>query len=84
MRLSEEEKHRIQREELEKKARGYALKLMDPSGPNQAVLANLIEETPQDLPVLDKLIWNKIVGGVSNKAELSVFLDRFESWPFAS
>ena len=23
-------------------------------------------------------------GGVSNKAELSVFLDRFESWPFAS
>jgi len=46
MRLSEEEKHRIQREELEKKARGYALKLMDPSGPNQAALANLIEETP--------------------------------------
>jgi len=84
MRLSEEEKHRIQREELEKKARGYALKLMDPSGPNQAVLANLIEETPQDRPVLDKLIWNKIVGGLSNKAELSVFLDRFESWPFAS
>jgi hypothetical protein len=82
--LSVQEKERLKNEELQKKAKGYALKLMDPSGPNQSVLANLIEETLQDRPVLDKLIWNEIVGGVSNKAELGVFLDRFESWPFAS
>ena len=82
--LSVQEKDRLKNEELQKKAKGYALKLMDPSGPNQAVLTSLSEEIPEDQSVLDKLIWNEVVGGVSNEAELSVFLDRFESWPFAS
>ncbi|MDR3605231.1 MAG: hypothetical protein P4L38_11425 [Syntrophaceae bacterium] len=84
MALSVQEKERLKNEELQKKAKGYALRLMDLSGPNQAVLTNLMEETPEDRPVLDKLIWNEVVGGVSNEAELSVFLDRFESWPLAS
>ena len=82
--LSVQEKERLKNEELQKKAKGYALRLMDPSGPNPAVLTNLVEETQEDRPALNKLIWNKIVGGVSNEDELSVFLDRFESWPFAS
>ncbi len=82
--LSVQEKDRLKNEELQKKAKGYALRLMDPSGPNQAVFTNLSEEIPEDRSVLDKLIWNEVVGGVSNQAELSVFLDRFEGWPFAS
>ncbi|MGA8830519.1 MAG: hypothetical protein WB554_02835, partial [Desulfomonilaceae bacterium] len=62
MALSVQEKERLKNEELQKKAKGYAMRLMDLSGPNQAVLTSLIEETPEDRSVLDKLIWNEVVG----------------------
>ena len=82
MRLSEEEKHRIQREELEKKARGYALKLIDPNGPNQSNLSSLDQESPEERSILEPLVWKNIVQGISSEDEIKVVFDRFDDWPF--
>ncbi len=82
MRLSEEEKHRIQREELKKKARGYALKLMDPNGPNQSTLSSLDQESPEERSILEPLVWKNIVQGISSEDDIKVVFDRFDDWPF--
>ena len=82
MRLSEEEKHRIQREELEKKARGYALKLIDPNGPNQSTLSSLDQESPEERSILEPLVWKNIVQGISSEDDIKVVFDRFDDWPF--
>ncbi len=84
MLLSDQEKERLKNEELQKKATGYALKLLDPAGQNQAALSSLAEETPENRSILEKLVWKEIIGGVSNEAQLDLFFDRFEDWPFAS
>ncbi len=70
MRLSEEEKHRIKREELEKKARGYALKLIDPNGLNQSTLSSLDQESPEERSILEPLVWKNIVQGISSEDEI--------------
>jgi hypothetical protein len=82
MRLSEEEKHRIKREELEKKARGYALKLIDPNGPNQSTLSSLDQESPEERSILEPLVWKNIVQGISSEDDIKVVFDRFDDWPF--
>ncbi len=74
MRLSEEERQRIKREELEKKASGYALKLIDPNGPNQSALSSLDQESPEERSVLETLVWKNIVQGISSEDDIKVFL----------
>ncbi len=80
MRLSEEERQRIKREELEKKARGYALKLIDPNGPNQSALSSLDQESPEERSVLETLVWKNIVQGISSEDDIKVFFERFDDW----
>lgn len=82
MRLSEEEKHRIKREELEKKARGYALKLIDPNGLNQSTLSILDQDSPEERSILEPLVWKNIVQGISSEDDIRVVFDRFDDWPF--
>ncbi|MGC8605824.1 MAG: hypothetical protein ACP5VS_19335 [Desulfomonilaceae bacterium] len=84
MLMSDEDKERLKNEELQKKAKGYALKLMDPGGPNPAALSKLYEESPENLSILEKYVLKEIVDLVSTESDLALFFDRFENWPFAS
>ena len=84
MRLSEEEKQRLKLEELDKKARGFALKLMDPSGSNTSALSDLEQESAEDKPKLELLVWKNIILGISNQDDIKVFFERFHDWPFLS
>lgn len=84
MLLSDEEKKRLKNEELQKKAKGYAVKFLEPSGSSQAVLSSLNEEPQEDRSLLEKLVWNEIVARISTEAEVNILFDRFEEWPFAN
>jgi len=84
MLLSEQEKQRLKEEELEKKAKGYALRLLDPAGSNESALSSLGNEAPEERAILEKLVWKEIVSGISNEAQMTLFFDRFGEWPFAN
>ncbi|MFH0958274.1 MAG: hypothetical protein V1897_06180 [Pseudomonadota bacterium] len=83
MRLSDEEKQRIKKEELEKKARGYALKLIDINGPNQSVLSLIAHEPPDEKAILESLIWKNMVLGINAENDIKVFFDRLDDWSFS-
>lgn len=84
MLLSDQEKQRLKEEEQVKKAKGYALKLLDPAGPNESGLSSLLNEAPEERAILENLVWKEIVSGISNEAQMTLFLDRFGEWPFAN
>ncbi len=84
MLLTDQERERLKKEELQKKAKGYALKLMDPAAQDADAINSLNKETSEDRKALEDLVWKEIINRVSNESELSLFFERFENWPFAS
>jgi hypothetical protein len=84
MLLSDEEKKRLRNEQLQKKAKGYALKFLEPSGSSQAALSSLNGEPQEDRFLLEKLVWKEIVAGISTEADMNTLFERFEEWPFAN
>lgn len=83
MGLSESEKAQIHRDSLQKKARGYALKIHDYSDTANKIIDELYAESPDDLEELKKLVWNLLVQKIEHGQNLTQFLDLIEKLPFA-
>jgi hypothetical protein len=84
MLLSDEEKKRLKNEELQKKAKGYAVKFLEPAGSRQAALSSLNGEPQEYRSLLEKLVWKEIVTKISTEADVNTLFERFEEWPFAT
>ena len=83
MGLSSSEKDQIRKESLEKKAKGYALKLHDYPDSTKKLVEDLMSEPSGDLEELRKLVWNNLVLKIDNNPNLTTFLDLIEKLPFA-
>lgn len=83
MGLSDEEKKRLKREELEKKAKGYKLKALAAPEAAQMQLQGLEGETDEDRRDLEKLIWNLLVDELPADSTLKDYLRVLESLPRA-
>lgn len=83
MGLSNSEKDQIRKESLEKKAKGYALKIHDYPDSTNKLVQDLMSEPSEDLEELRKLVWNNLVSQIDNNQNLTTFLDQIEKLPFA-
>lgn len=83
MGLSDDEKEQIRKESLEKKAKGYALKIHDYPDSTNKIIDDLMTGAPQDVDELKKLVWNSLVEKIENSQNLTTFLERLQKIPFA-
>ncbi|MGD9817423.1 MAG: hypothetical protein AB7V04_01860 [Desulfomonilaceae bacterium] len=81
MGLSENEKEQIRKDALEKKARGYVLKIHDYPDSTQKIIDDLMSENSSDLEELKRLVWNGLVSKIQNDTNLMTFLERLEKLP---
>ena len=82
MGLSEAEKEQISRDALEKKAKGYALKIHDYQDSTDKIVENLMAEPPDQLEELKKLVWNNLVSKIQNDENLQSFMNVMEKLEF--
>ena len=82
MGLSEAEKEQISRDALEKKARGYALKIHDYKDSTDKIVESLMGEPPDQLEELKKLVWNNLVSKIQNNDNLQSFMNVLENLDF--
>lgn len=83
MALSDGEKEQIRKESLDKKAKGYALKIHDHPDSTEKLVQELMAEVPNDLEELKKLVWNHLVFKIQNDHNLTSFMDLIQKLSFA-
>lgn len=83
MALSADEKEAVRREEMEKKAKGFRLKLLeDPVGADQILV--LVEEEPEEnRDLLRSMIWETMVEGLIEDENRFKYLEVMEKLPQA-
>jgi len=81
MTLSSEERERLHREDLRKRAKGFKIKLLqNPSG-TEEVLSQLNENAPEDRKLLEDFIWQEMVESLPLDREILQHLDLMEKLP---
>jgi len=65
MSLSSEEREDLRKDELEKRAKGFRLKLLDNPGDAEQILASISGEPEQDRAFLQTSLWNEMVNGLA-------------------
>lgn len=83
MSLSEDEKESLRTEELEKKARGFRLRLLEDPDRMREILLDLEKEPDENRELLRRLLWKNIVKGLDVSDELFKSLDLLEALPQA-
>ncbi len=83
MGLSDAEKEQIRRESLEKKAKGYALKIHDYPDSTDKLVQDLMAEAPEELEEIKKLVWNNLVSKIQNNENMDSFLALLQKLMFA-
>ena len=83
MSLSEDEKESLRTEELEKKARGFRLRLLEDPSRVREILWDLEKEPDENRRLLQRLLWESVVEGLDVPEELFKCLDVLEKLPQA-
>lgn len=83
MGLSEEEKKRLKHEGLEKKAKGYKVKVLSAPETAEFQLQGLEGEPEEDREALQRLIWNSFVDELPVDSSVSDYLEVMEKLPHA-
>ena len=82
MTLSDDEKEKFHREELERKARGYRVKLLDSPSDVDQTLALLDDDTDKSL--LEAFLWKEMVDTLPHDHTANRYLDIMEKLPQAT
>jgi hypothetical protein len=83
MSLSEDEKESVRKDEMEKKAKGFRLKLLEDPGRVDQILAAVEEEHEANRDLLWSLIWENMVEGMVEDEKPFKYLDVMEKLPQA-
>jgi hypothetical protein len=81
MSLSSEERDRLHREELAKRAKGFRLKLMENRSTVDDILEAMNEDSDEDRLLLDSMLWEEIFDGLPDDKSIPRFLDLMEQLP---
>jgi hypothetical protein len=83
MSLSSEEKEIYRKEELEKKAKGFRLKLLEDATRADQLLASIEAEPEENRNLLRSMIWKSMVEGLMDDENPIKYLDLLEKLPQA-
>jgi len=81
MTLSSDEKERLRREDLLKRAKGFKIKLLHNPSATEEVLSPLDEYVPEDQRLLQDLIWQEMVESLPLDREILQHIDLMEKLP---
>jgi len=81
MSLSSEERDQLHREELEKRARGFKLKLMENRATVDEIIESMNGDSDEDRKLLDSLLWEQIFDGLPEDRSILKCLDLMERLP---
>jgi hypothetical protein len=81
MALSSDERERLRKEDLRKRAKGFKIKLLQNPSAIEDVLSPLDENTPEDRKLLQDFIWQEMVESLPLDREILQHLDLMEKLP---
>ena len=81
MTLSSDEKERLHKEDLRKRAKGFKIKLLQTTSTTEDVLSPLDEYAPEDQKLLQDLIWREMVESLPFDREILQHIDLMEKLP---
>jgi len=84
MTLSEQEQRTLHREELQKRAKGFRMKLLADLANAEQILSALNDEPLEDRTLLEVLIWEELVRGLPVDKEILHHLDAMAFLPQAA